>query len=239
MRNMPIKLLLLASLAICSGYLLLGIVTTCLLRLTNPLRKKCRTGKVLCLTFDDGMDPRYTPKLLDLLAEHHIHASFFILASTAQKYPEILQRMNQEGHTVGLHALNHHNQIIEFPHRLWLDFCRSMEILTSQDAKPIYYRPPWGHMTPLGIWLCRRYHLQTVLWTVIIGDWSKNASVESLCQKLHTQVQGSAVICLHDGRGKNNAPLRTLATLEKMIPHWKKEGYVFETITEFLEKNND
>lgn len=235
---MLIKLLL-AALAVWAGYLLLGIVTTCLLRLTNPLHKKCRDGKTICLTFDDGMDPRYTPKLLDLLAEHHIHASFFILASTARKYPEILQRMKQEGHTVGLHSLSHHNQVIELPHRLWLDFRKSMDILSDLDAKPSYYRPPWGHVTPLGIWLCRKHHLKMVLWTVIIGDWSKNASVDSLCQKLRNQVHGSAVICLHDGRGKNDAPLRTIATLKKMIPHWKKEGYAFETISEFLEKNTD
>lgn len=140
---------------------------------------------------------------------------------------------------MGLHSLNHHNQIIELPHRLWQDFRKSMEILSSLDAKPIYYRPPWGHVTPLGIWLCRRYHLQIVLWTVIIGDWSKNASVESLCQKLRTQAHDSAVICLHDGRGKNDAPLRTIAALEKMIPQWTKEGYAFETVSEFLEKNID
>lgn len=236
---MPVKLLLLAVLAVCAGYMLLGIITTCLLRLANPLCKKCRTGKTLCLTFDDGIDPRYTPKLLDLLAKHHIHASFFILASTAKKHPEILQRIHQEGHTVGLHSLNHHNQIIEFPHKLWWDFHKSMKLLSVQGTKASYYRPPWGHATPLGIWLCRRYHLQMVLWTVIIGDWAKNASVESLYQKLYTQVHGSAVICLHDGRGKNDAPLRTIATLERMIPYWKKEGYAFETISEFLEENTD
>lgn len=236
---MSVKFLLLTGLAVCAGYLLLGIVTTCLLRLTNPLRKKCRIGKTLCLTFDDGMDPRYTPKLLNLLAQHHIHASFFILASTAKKYPDILRRIQKEGHTVALHSLNHHNQIIELPHRLWLDFRKSIQIFSALDTKPTYYRPPWGHVTPLGLWLCRHYHLQMVLWTVIIGDWSKNASVESLCQKLYAQVHGSAVICLHDGRGKNDAPLKTIGTLKEMIPYWKKEGYTFETISKFLEENTD
>ncbi len=226
----------LASLALYAGYLLLGAVTTVIFRLKNPLHEACRSGKRLCLTFDDGIDPRYTPRLLDLLAEHHIHATFFILAQSAERYPDILQRMKQEGHTVGLHSLDHQNQILQLPHQLWLDFRKSMKIFAAQNTRLTFYRPPWGHVTPMGLWLCRQYHLHVVLWTVIIGDWSKKATVESLCQKLRTKVHGSVVICLHDGRGTNHAPLRTIATLETMLPQWKKEGYTFETISEFLEK---
>ena len=230
---MLIKVLLFAA-ALWGVYLLAGLITTLILRRTNPLRERCRRGekKTLCLTFDDGMDPRYTPRLLDLLAEHDIHAAFFILASTAEQYPDLLERIREEGHTVGLHSLDHKNQILQLPHSLCRDFNRSMEILS--EPRPTFYRPPWGHVTPLGLWLCRRYRLTMVLWTVIIGDWSANATVEGLCQKLRTQVKGSAVICLHDGRGKNEAPLRTIATLKEMIPQWKKEGYTFETIAQFL-----
>lgn len=230
---------LLAGLAVCAGYVLLGGITTGILRLTNPLRKACRTGKTLCLTFDDGMDPRYTPKLLALLSQHQIHATFFILASTARKYPALLRQVQQEGHTVGLHSLEHRNQILELPHALCRDFRQSTKILSELDAVPHYYRPPWGHVTPLGLWLCRHHHLTMVLWTVIIGDWSEKATAESLIQKLQTRIHGSAVICLHDGRGAQNAPLRTISALETMIPHWKKEGYTFETISQFLEKGAD
>ena len=231
--------ILLTGLAVYIGYLLLGAVTTVILRLTNPLRRACRTGKNLCLTFDDGIDPRYTPELLDLLSHYHIHATFFILASTAGKYPELLHRIKAEGHVVGLHSMAHHNQILELPHRLFQDFHKSMDLLTKLNAKPTYYRPPWGHVTPLGLWLCKKYRLKIVLWTVIIGDWSKNATVKSLIQKLWLQVRGSAVICLHDGRGSNDAPARTISALAAMIPRWKKEGYTFETISEFLEKSTD
>ncbi len=191
---------------------------------------------MLYLTFDDGMDPQYTPKLLDLLEKYGIHATFFILASTAKQYPDLLQRMKMEGHTVGLHSLEHKNQILQLPHNLFRDFRKSMEIFSMQGEKPIYYRPPWGHVTPLGLWLCKHYQLNIVLWTVIIGDWSKKATVEGLCQKLCTQVHSGSVICLHDGRGADNAPLRTIAVLETMLPHWKEEGYTFETISELFEK---
>ncbi len=182
------------------------------------------------------MNPQYTPKILDLLKKYDVHATFFILASTANKYPELLQRMKLEGHTVGLHSLEHKNQILQLPLNLFWDFRKSMELFSMQGEKPIYFRPPWGHVTPLGLWLCKRYSLNIVLWTVIIGDWSKNSTVNHLCQKLRTQVRRSAVICLHDGRGADNAPLRTIAALESMIPYWKEEGYTFETISELFEK---
>ena len=192
---------------------------------------------MLYLTFDDGMDPRYTPKLLDLMEKYGIHATFFILASTAKQYPELLQRMKLEGHTVGLHSLDHKNQILQLPHSLFRDFRKSMEQFSMRKTKPTYYRPPWGHVTPLGLWLCKRYDLKIVLWTVIIGDWSKKATVMDLCHRLRTKVNGSAVICLHDGRGSDNAPLRTIASLETMLPHWIEEGYTFETISELFEKH--
>ncbi len=233
-----LKVLLIAG-ALWLGMRLVGGLTTVVLRCTNPLRKRCRSGKTLCLTFDDGMDPRYTPKLLDLLAEQEIHASFFLLASTAAQHPELLRRIQKEGHTIGLHSLNHQNQILQLPHSLWMDFRKSMQILTDLEAKPAYYRPPWGHATLLGLWLCRRYRLKQVLWTVIVGDWAKDASVDGLCRKLRSQVHGTAVICLHDGRGTGEAPLKTIGALERMIPYWKEEGYVFETISEFLEEHTD
>ncbi len=223
------------ALAVVLGYLLLGAVTTVVMRLRNPLKKQCRDGKRLCLTFDDGMDLRYTPQLLDLLAEHRIHATFFMLASTAEQDPSLLHRIVEEGHVAALHSYDHKNQILEPPHRLCRDFRRSVDIFASQGVPLSFYRAPWGHITPLGIWLCRKYGLQMVLWTVIIGDWKRDATVEQLCGKLYRQVQGSAVICLHDGRGKQEAPLRTIAALERMIPYWKEEGYVFETIPEFTQ----
>lgn len=232
---MAYKIGLLILVGLVPAYLLLGVVTTVVMRLRNPLKKRCRDGKRLCLTFDDGMDPRYTPRLLDLLAEHGVRATFFVLASTAERHPALLRRMAEEGHVVALHSYDHKNQILELPHRLCRDFQRSVEIFASQGVPVSFYRAPWGHITPLGIWLCRKYGLQMVLWTVIIGDWKRDATVEQLCGKLYRQVQGSAVICLHDGRGKKEAPLRTIAALERMIPYWKEEGYVFETIPEFTQ----
>lgn len=168
--------------------------------------------------------------LLDLLKKNNIKASFFILASSAREYPQLLQRMKKDGHLVGFHSYNHRNQILQLPHQLIQDFEKSMKIFADMGIEVAYYRPPWGHVRPLGLYLCKAYQLKTVLWNVIVQDWQANTTVEILCDKLTKKVQGNAVICLHDGRGKNEAPSKTIQALAAMIPKWKEEGYTFETV---------
>lgn len=211
-------------------YLLLGILTTGWLRASNPFKRLPRSSQTLYLTFDDGVNPVYTPMLLDLLKKNNIKASFFILASSAKEYPQLLQRMKKDGHLVGFHSFHHRNQILQLPHQLIQDFEKSMKIFDDMGMELAYYRPPWGHVRPLGLCLCKKYGLKTVLWNVIVQDWQANTTVQILCDKLTKKVQGNAVICLHDGRGKNEAPLKTIQALANMIPKWKGDGHTFETV---------
>lgn len=230
---MPYKALLLPLAAI-PLYLASGAFTSCYLRATNPLYGSLPSSKTLYLTFDDGIDPRYTPMLLDLLKQHNIKASFFVLASSAKEHPSILRRIKEDGHLIGLHSLSHKNQILQLPIELRRDFTKSLEIFRTLGIDIAFYRPPWGHVSAYGLYLCNKYKLNIVLWTAIVGDWKKNTTVDILCDKLSKAINDSAVICLHDGRGRNQAPLKTLGALKKMIPKWKKDGYVFETVSQLF-----
>lgn len=220
------------------AYLIVGIATTAYIRFTNPLKKLNKSDKTIYLTFDDGINNSFTPLLLDLLKEHSIKASFFLMASSVSENQAILQRMKDDDHAIGLHSFNHKNQIMQSPIALINDFDKSVTKLQEAGASTNFYRPPWGHSSLLGLYLCKVYQLKMVLWNVIIQDWEKTATAEILCDKLKAKVHGNAVICLHDGRGKNNAPLKTLDALKKMIPIWKKEGYRFETLYELYQKAN-
>ena len=211
-------------------YILIGIVATIFARATNPLKKLDYSTKKLFLTFDDGINPVYTPLLLDLLNENNIKATFFILASTVESNPEILQRMQKDGHLIGFHSFNHKNQILLSPFSLKRDFEKSIKIFRDKGFDIKFYRPPWGHVRPLGIYLAKTYKLKTILWNGIVQDWEKDTTSEILCEKLINKTHGNSVFCLHDGRGKNSAPLRTIQALKTMIPIWKKEGYTFETV---------
>ena len=103
---------------------------------------------ILCLTFDDGPDPVFTPQLLDLLDHWQILAAFFVVGRQAAAHPDLLRRMEASGHTVGLHSHTHKSAYLMSPRQTAKDFCQSVEALRTAGLHPKYYRPPWGHATP-------------------------------------------------------------------------------------------
>lgn len=218
-------------------YLFVGIVTTLYIRYKNPLKRIDRNNKVLYLTFDDGCNKQYTPILLDILKKYNIHATFFIMACTIYKNEEIIKRMKEEGHIVAYHSFNHKNQILQLPCQIKRDFNISMNYFDEINYDVMYYRPPWGHIRLYGLYLCKKIDLKIVFWNVIVQDWEKNTSSDIIMKKLINKVKGNSVICLHDGRGKNDAPLKTIKALDILLPKWKSEGYTFETVDKMDKKN--
>lgn len=207
-----------------------GVITTLITRFFNPLKKLSKEEKVIYLTFDDGMNTHFTPKLLDLLKKENIQASFFMLTSTIDGNEDILHRMKNEGHVIGLHGYHHDNQILQLPHMLIRDTKKSLKLFEKQGITVHHSRAPWGHLSLVGYILNKIYNIKPIFWNVIVQDWEKDTTPEILIEKLMRKVQGTSVICMHDGRGKNDAPLKTIKALETCIPKWKEEGYRFETV---------
>ncbi|WMT41962.1 polysaccharide deacetylase family protein [Paenibacillus sp. D2_2] len=105
-----------------------------------------RAERHIAFTFDDGPDPRYTPKLLDLLRDRGVKATFFVLGSKAEKYPELVKRMHEEGHQIGIHNYTHMLNWIMSPRNILRKHVeRSADIIQRiTGERPTYYRPPWG-----------------------------------------------------------------------------------------------
>ena len=97
------------------------------------------------------------------------------------------------------------------------------------------YRPPWGHLNLMSLYCIRKMHLQLIFWDVMAQDWSAKETADSICNKILRRVFSGAVICLHDGRGENSAPGRTIEALKKAIPMLKAQGYEFRRIEEKYE----
>ena len=186
--------------------------------------------KPLFLSFDDGPDPRYTESLLNLLAARHIRASFFVVARFAEQNPQLILRMRQDGHLIGLHSAEHISAYLMTPSYAAWDFRKSLEVLQKLGVRPAFYRPPWGHTTWLTRQLAADHHLQIVRWDVMVGDWKAFQSAEETAAKLYAEAAPGKIICLHDGRGRRGAPARTLEALRALLPLWQSEGYTFDTI---------
>ncbi len=187
----------------------------------------------IMLTFDDGPDERYTNKLLDILKENDVKATFFVVAENAKKNPHIIHRIHDEGHTIALHSLSHRNALFYSYGYTKKDFEKSIEIMKNFNYHINYYRPPWGHSNIFTNFFVKKYNLKMILWDVMAEDWSKYATVTSISSKLLLRTDENSIICLHDA-GENSggaldAPLKTAEALSTVLGKLKQEGYKFIT----------
>lgn len=208
----------------------------------------------ICLTFDDGPDPIYTPQLLDLLEEWQIPAAFFTVGRQAAANPEILRHMTASGHTIGLHSWSHKSAYLMGPRRTAEDFRLSVEALHEVGIRPAYCRPPWGHTTPAVRKSAAKYGLPLVYWDVMAQDWKASITEDEILRRLllRTGADGAqsgglrhdgprsagsrpgAIVCLHDGRGRRQAPQRMIHALSRAVEIWKAQDFRFLTLKDYL-----
>lgn len=193
--------------------------------------------KRLVLTFDDGPNPIYTQKVLDILKDTRTRATFFVVAKQAAQYPNLIYRMQKEGHSIGLHSLEHRHAYVSSYSYMKYDFSESMELLKDLQCDIKYYRPPWGARNLFTGSFIKKHHLKMVLWDVIVGDWKASKTPEIIAKNILKKVFDGAIICLHDGGenygGDKGTPFNTIDALKMVIPKLKEEGYEFVTVEEY------
>ena len=232
---MWINITLIISSSILLIFLGYGIIPTLGYKIINKLKSNNSSEKVIYLTFDDGPDANYTDKLLDLLKKHNIKVSFFVVARFAEENTDIIERIKAEGHLIALHSLEHRDALYQTPSYTKKDFIESIKIMHKLNIDVKYFRPPWGN-TNLSTWKCvKNCGLKLILWNVMAEDWSGSTTSQKIANKLLRRTKNGDIICLHDGRGKNEAPSRTILALEQVLPIWLSEGYRFATVNEKYE----
>lgn len=196
-------------------------------------KKEVTDGKrYACLTFDDGPNPVYTPRLLDLLKRYGISATFFVVGVHAEKYPDLIRRMKEEGHLIAMHHYQHVSNWFLTPWGTRKQCVKAQETIAAiAGVRPVYYRPPWGHLHLFLPLAAKGFRI--VLWSAILGDWRKALGKERLKQRIVKHLHHGAVICLHDD-GENpgandDAPENTLQALEEVLPE-AIHDYTFVTV---------
>ncbi len=168
----------------------------------------------VALTFDDGPDPAYTPRILDVLAQYQVPATFFVVGEKVAKYPEIIQRIQAEGHQLGIHCHRHLHAWLLKPRetwKLWDEGVDTLERLTGQRVE--WIRPPWGTFN-LSLWYWTRWNKRrAVLWSVEGHDWLAIRSPRQIAERILRKTKPGTIIVLHDSGGEKGAPENTLQAL--------------------------
>ena len=189
--------------------------------------------KVLYLTFDAGYENGCTAQILDVLKAHQVPAAFFLVGNYLERNPELVQRMVDEGHTVGNHTWSHPDmsKIADrdaFARELGKVEEKYKEI-TGQELER-YYRPPQGIYSEENLKLARELGYKTVFWSLAYVDWNNDAqpTPEQAFSKLIPRIHNGAVVLLHS-TSRTNA-----AILDELLTKWKDLGYSFAPIEELF-----
>jgi peptidoglycan/xylan/chitin deacetylase (PgdA/CDA1 family) len=165
------------------------------------------------LTFDDGPDPEWTPRVLDALEQAKVKATFFAVGQQAQRLPDLVRRVHDAGHAVGNHTFSHRHP--------WFMSQQSARAQVRDGANaisdvlgvaPRFYRPPHGRQRACMSDEAQRCGEQIVLWDVSAVDWGPLGVVDSIEKRLNA-VKGGDIVLMHDGQNKHNRPDQLLQIL--------------------------
>jgi peptidoglycan-N-acetylglucosamine deacetylase len=198
-----------------------------------------RASRELALTFDDGPNEIYTPRLLDVLAKHSVPATFFMIGRYVERYPEIARCVADAGHAIGNHTQTHPNLIFSsaFQTRTQLEDCRRA-LTNAVGEHSNLFRPPFGGRRPQSLQVARDLGLQPIMWNVTGWDWDAS-SAEQIAVKVSRRIQGGDVILLHDGShlSPEHDRTHTIVATDHLISRYKSEGYHFVTIPQMMQNS--
>ncbi len=187
---------------------------------------------VICLTFDDGPNPEITPQILDVLAEYHIPATFFLVGYRAERSPELVKKILEHGHEIGVHTYDHCHAYSMFAYKSIKTIRRGIRILENITGESIvWFRPPWGALNFFEVATVKHFNLRIVLWTANAIDWDIKTTPLQIVERLKRKLQPGCIIVVHDAGGDPGAPRHTLDALPQFIEQAQAEGYRFLTLT--------
>jgi len=183
----------------------------------------------IALTFDDGPSATLTPKLLDLLAAHHIKATFFVIGENVAEHPEIVARAARDGHEIGNHSWSHPNLAKMSDDNVRSQLRRTNDAIRGATGnRPTLLRPPYGSITAREKrWIHDEFGYRIVLWDVDPYDWKRPGPAVVRNRILKETHRGSIVLSHDIHPGTIEAMPSTLDALEA-------KGFKFVTVSELL-----
>ena len=207
-------------------------------RAATPAKSLDIPDRRLVLTFDDGPDPEWTPKVLDKLKKYDAHGVFFVTGTMASRYPALVKRMVDEGHEVGLHTFNHPDLSYQTSSRIdWELSQNQLALAGAADIRTSLFRPPYSSFADAmdnKSWPVARYlgglGYITVLDTIDSEDW-KRPGVAAIVERATPKGDQGSIVLMHDSGGDRS---QTVAALDRYLPEMRAKGFTFTNLTEAL-----
>lgn len=175
------------------------------------------------LTFDDGPTPEVTTWVLATLKQYNAKATFFVVGDNVKKHPQIYQQLIAEGHAIGNHTYNHLNGWKTKSSDYLQNIEKCAELVDSN-----LFRPPYGRIKNTQIRKLKQ-HYKIIMWDVLSGDFDFKTSPEQCTDNVIENVKPGSIIVFHDSvKAEKNLKY----ALPKALEYLKKQGFVFEVISE-------
>ena len=186
--------------------------------------------RVMALTFDDGPHATLTPRLLDLLRQRGVHATFFLIGQNVRMYPHLVRRILAEGHEVGNHTYTHPqlNKKNDQQVREEIEKTNNAIQMATGGYYPQLMRPPYGATNQhLKEWFRREYHQPTILWDVDPLDW-KDPGASVVAQRILSEAKQGSIVLSHDIHAG------TVQAMPQIIDTLRARGFGFVTVSQLI-----
>lgn len=197
--------------------------------------------KIVALTFDDGPYSPYTEQILDVLKEYHVPATFFVVGQNVEKYPELVQRIVDEGHQLGNHTYHHVDLLKSDRKTIEEEIDHTNRVIKAATGTvPHLVRPPHGFRDPVVMEIMATRGLKVVEWSIMSRDWT-NPGVDVIVDRTLAKVKNGSIILLHDGDGiaSKDSRVQSVEATRRIIQTLTAQGYQFVTVDEILAKTED
>ncbi|MFI8962406.1 polysaccharide deacetylase family protein [Streptomyces sp. NPDC053493] len=183
-------------------------------------------GTAVNITIDDGPDPRWTPRILDILKQNDVKAVFCMVGPRAKEFPDLVKRIVADGHRLCDHTVTHDTTMdkksVAYQRQQILDAKRMIEDAAG-GAKVEYYRAPGGAFTPQSRRIAAEAGMRPLGWNVDTKDFERPGSA-AIVNTVKHELSNGPTILFHDGGGDR---AQTAAALEQVLPWLKEQGHTF------------
>ena len=194
--------------------------------------------RVVALTYDDGPNPPYTDRLLDVLAKHNVKATFFLIGNRIERHPETVNRIIAEGHQIGNHSYSH--PLLGFlpPRYVQRQIERTDDLIRQHGIveESVFRAPLLTRFLPVAYVLAKqdRIHISCNVWS---WDWTTqnpDKITETVLRKTLSSTEAGSIIVLHDGKAENKNANRsgTIEATDRIITALKRNGYQFVRLSD-------